>query len=309
MWPLRDPRLRVAGVALLLIAYVGYLIGYDNPKSAHKPAALTSSISSVASLEHPPSWQNVELPQEYEVLASSMRQPLILSQRGRSTQGGLVVGVLKPSDRPLPTTLLTRVTAPPHAEVVAMITAQAYRYRDLTMISPHLLLTAYAVPVGKDQEALELCYARSAAAKVQHECEQIAEGLAAQSESVELTPYGRVVGVLRSVIPRLLAQRLAIRRQMHVATSGPALADLAARMATTVAASATRLDSLLPRATSGKVIANLSAALRVVQRSYAAYAHDVLAEQASGYPLALSALSAAESRLQSALESLGLIGY
>lgn len=299
----------MAGVALLSIACIGYLIGYVSAKSAHKPTTLRSSISSVASLEHPAGWQSAGLPHAYEALASSMRQPLVLSPGGHSAQAGLIVGVLKSSGSPLPATLLTRVRGNPRAEVVLMVAAQAYRYRDLTTITSQLHLTAYAVPLGIDQEALEICYTQSAVARVQHECEQIAEALTAQSEPVELTPYGRLLGVLRSRIPKLLAQRLAIRRQMHAASSGSALASLSARMAGAFGASASRLISLPPLVTGEKALTNLIAALRAAQHAYAAYAHAALAGQTSRYPSALRAMDAAESTLRSALERLALIGY
>ncbi len=305
----RHHGLRVAGVVLLLIACVGYLIGYDSAKSAHKPAALTSSVSGVASLQHPVSWQSARLPLAYAALASSMRQPLVLSPGGQSAQAGLVVGMLQSSGGPLPTMLLTHLRTNPQAEVVLMVTAQAYRYRDLTMTDSQLRLTAYAVPTGPGQEALEICYTRSAMVKVQHECEQIAEGLTAQSEPVELTPYGRLVGVLQSMIPKLLAQRVAIRRQMHAASSSAELASLSARLAAAFGASASRLASLPPLATSEKALRSLIAALRAEQRAFGAYADDALAEQAARYPSALQAIDAAEYRLRSALESLALVGY
>jgi hypothetical protein len=306
---MRDPRLQVACVGLLSITLAGYLIGYSTAKSAHQAAALTSSISTVASLEHPRSWQDAQLPQGYGALASSLRQPLVLSPRGRSTQAGLIAGVVRSLASPLPATLLASVSSNPRAEVVTMVTAQAYRYRDLASTTSDLLVTAYAVPIGGDREALEVCYARTGASAVQHECEQIAEGLAAPSEPVDLTPDGHIAGVLRSLIPQLLDQRLAIRGEMHTARSPAAIAGLAARMAAVFAAPIPRLDSLPSLTASGKAIANLTAALRGVQHAYATYADDARAERSSDYPSAEREVNAAESALGSALESLSLIGY
>ncbi|MHB8241292.1 MAG: hypothetical protein ACYDHN_04815 [Solirubrobacteraceae bacterium] len=305
----RDPRLRIAGVVLLAIAGLGYLIGYDSAGSGGRPAVLTSAISNVASLGHPPSWQTSTLPRAYGALTSSMRRPVVLSPRGESSQAGLIVGMTKRSDSPLPRTLLTRVSGTPRAEVVLMVTAQAYRYRDLQMNTPHMRLTAFAVPIGVNQEALEICYSRSTVEKVKHECEQIAEGLAVQGEPVELTSYGHLVGVLRSIIPPLLAQRLAVRRQMHAAGSGPTQATLAARMAGAFGATASRLSSLPPLVTSEKALTHLTEALRAAQSAYAAYAHDVRTGQELDYLSALRTIDAAEARLRSALSNLALVGY
>jgi hypothetical protein len=306
-----DPRLRAVAGLLVLIALVGYLIGHRH--SGPAPATLSRSITDAGVLlEHPASWRSAPLPSADATLGD-LRQLLVLAPAGRSTEAGLVVGLLAEGARgPLPSTLLAGTGGDPHAEVVLTVAGvQAYRYRHLVLNDPALRLTAYSIPTVATHTVVVLCYATAAAAKAKGECEQIVEALTPlQAEPKELVPYGRPAGLLKAALHTLVAQRVAIRSQMHAAKASSRLASLATRMADVFAAARRTLGPLpllLPRGSEAGLA--LIGALSAVQRAYLDLAAAAANGQSASYASARSEVYTAETGLQNALNSLALLGY
>jgi hypothetical protein len=310
-----DPRLRLVAGLLVLIALVGYLIGHRHSSPA--PASSSRSITDAGVLlEHPASWRVSHLPPADGALGS-LRQLLVLAPAGRSTEAGLVVGLLPAAARgPLPPALLARAAGDPRAEVVLMVAGvQAYRYSRVALIEPALRVTAYSIPTVASHTVVVLCYtttATASAAKAEGECEQIAEALTPlQAEPKELAPYGHPAGLLDAALHVLVAQRAAIRSQMYAAAaSSSRLASLATQMADVFAAARRTLSSfpsLLPdRSQMGlALIESLSA----VQRAYLDLGAAAANAQSARYTSARSKVYTAEASLQNALNSLALLGY
>jgi hypothetical protein len=306
-----DPRLRAVAGLLVLIALVGYLIGHRHSSPA--PATLSRSTTDAGILvEHPASWQSSRLPPAYGTLGD-LRRLLVLAPAGRSTEAGLVLGLLAETARgPLPPTLLARTGGDPHAEVVLTVAGlQAYRYSHLVLNDPALRLTVYSIPTVATHTVVALCYATAAASKAEGECEQIAEALTPlQAEPKELAPYGRSAGLLEAALHTLVAQRAAIRSQMHAAGASSRLASLATQMADVFAAARSTLSSLpslLPDRSQAPLA--LIESLSAVQRAYLDLAAAAVNGQSARYTSARSEVYTAEASLQNALNSLALLGY
>jgi len=306
-----DPRLRAVAGLLVLIALVGYLIGHRHSSPA--PATLSRSTTDAGILlEHPASWQSSRLPPAYGTLGD-LRRLLVLAPEGRSTEAGLVLGLLSETARgPLPPTLLAGTGGDPHAEVVLTVAGvQAYRYSHLVLNDPALRLTAYSIPTVAAHTVVVLCYATATASKAEGECEQIVEALRPlQAEPKELVPYGRPAGLLEAALHTLVAQRVAIRSQMHAAKASSRLASLATRMADVFAAAHRTLGPLpllLPRGSDAGLA--LIGALSAAQRAYLDLAAAAANGQSASYASARSKVYTAEASLRNALNSLALLGY
>lgn len=299
----------------MLVAVIGYLIGYRHAGAAstHAPATLSHSIKdSGILLEHPAGWRSAHLPAGYQTLGG-LQQPLVLAPDGQSTEAGLVVGLLKePASGPLPPALLAQIKGDPHAEVVLMVAGvQAYRYSRLVLSDSPLSVTAYSIPNVAGHTVVALCYATHAGSKARQECEQIAEALTPlQAEPKELTPYGRLAGLLKGTLPKLAKQRAAIRLQMHTSAASSRLASLATRMADLFGATR-RMVSQLPLLPPPGSEANLAliGSLSAVQKAYIGLAAAAASGQSSSYTSARSDVYTAEANLQNALKGLALLGY
>jgi hypothetical protein len=304
------PRLRAVVGLLVLLGLVGYLIGHRHTDPA--PVALSRSITDAGVLiEYPASWERSRLPPAYGTLGD-LRQSLVLAPEGRSTEAGLVVGLLSETTRgPLPPTLVGRAGGDPHAEVVFMVAGvQAYRYSHLVLNDPALHSVAYSIPTAADHTVVALCYTAAAASKTVSECEQIVEALTPlQAEPKELAPYGRSAGLLKAALRTLVAERDAIRLQMRASRASSRLASLATRMADAFAAARRTLSPLPPLlAHNSEAGLALIGSLNAVQKAYIDLAV-AASGQPGSYTSARSNVYAAEARLQNALDELALLGY
>jgi hypothetical protein len=305
-----DPRLRAVAGLLVLLGFVGYLIGHRHTGPA--PVTLSRSITDAGVLlEYPANWESSHLPPAYAALGD-LRQELVLAPRGQSAQAGLLIGLLKgTAGGPLPPRLVAQAGSDPHAEVVSMVAGvQAYRYRHLVLNDPALHLVAYSIPTIAAHPAVALCYTTAAAARTEGECEQIVEALTPiQAEPKEVAPYGRPAGLLKAALHTLVTERNAIRLQMRASGASSRLASLARRMADVFAAARRTLrplPRLLPRGSEAGLA--LIGSLSAVERAYIDLAA-AASGQSANYPSVRGQVYAAEARLQNALNGLALLGY
>ena len=137
-------------VALVLAAVFGYLAGTHrvSSSSGQRPAGPAQVATGAGLLlEYPVSWQRASATKSIPGL--ELTQAITLSPRDEPSSG-LLSGMLPAGGpAPLPASFLARLHGTPHAEVVSLVSAQAYRYSDISLPGYTGVFDLYAIPPAR----------------------------------------------------------------------------------------------------------------------------------------------------------------
>ena len=135
-------------IALVLAAICGYMLGSHRVSAGGGESAALgpSRVATTAGLllEYPTGWEQASSSESIPGLA--LKEAVTLRPRG-STDSGLLGGMLPGGEAgPLPAAFLSRLSGTPHAEVVSLVSTQAYRYSNLSLPGYARVFDLYVIP-------------------------------------------------------------------------------------------------------------------------------------------------------------------
>jgi hypothetical protein len=297
-------------VALLFAAVFGYLAGTHRVSSSSGqvptgPAQVATGAGLL--LEYPTSWQRASATKSIPGL--ELTQAITLSPRGEESSG-LLSGMLRAGGpAPLPASFLERLSATPHPEVVSLVSAQAYRYSDISLPGYTGVFDLYAIPSGTGTRLIA-CFAPKHATAAGEACERIVANVTLTGTApLTLTPSATYAGALAPAVSALDRARLAARRQLGESASASAVVAPARSLAARYEGAAGTVSKLEAPAPAAAAQVELSQSLSAASKAYVELAVAAETEGVSAYDAARARVSGAESNVDSALESLVLVGY
>ena len=236
-----------------------------------------------------------------------------LVPREQPAGAGLLSGVLQlAGSSPLPASLLSVQHGVPHTEVVNLVSAQAFRYRHLSVPGYEGAVDLYVVPTPNDGATAMACYAREGLESQSYlsQCEQIVASLTLVGQSTsDLTPDALYAHKLSGLINALDQERASLRMRLSRSTAASSVAGAAESLASRFAATSTSLATLEPPTVVGSAQVGLAHSLLSASIAYRALAGAAQAESLPSYQRARQRVQAAETGVDSALESFALLGY
>jgi hypothetical protein len=301
----------VPAVALVFAALLGYLLGHQ-PAHARVAASEPTSTTSVAGvlLQVPARWHSASHSQEIPGL--ELQNAVAFAPGGNATDAGLTVGALSSGQpSPLPSALLARLRGQPTTAVVQLQEAQAYRYTNLSIDGWERTVAIYVVPSPGSQPTVLACYASPAQVSELATCERIVATLtlAGRSQSYDLTPQPEYAHQLSATIATLDAKRSSLRAQMSAGPTTTRVEQVAEELAGAFAQAAGALSGLETTLATGAAQATLSGAILQAHSAYVGLAKAAARREAGAYSAARGRVEAAESAVNSALQSYSLLGY
>ena len=298
-------------LALILVAVFGYVAGNHrvSSPSSEAPPSVTRTLSTAGLvLEYPGNWEQAASASPIPGL--SLQSPVTVVPQG--TKGlGLLVGELPAgSPAPLPASFVAELHGTPHAEVVNLVSTQAFRYSDLSLPGYGGYFDVYAIPSAAGGVRVMACYSSQQLSVASQQCERIVANVAPTgSATATLTPEPIYAKAVSAVVQSLQSERMRARHELSTTTSPSALAGVAegldARM-TSASASVAALQQP-PLVASASTI--LAAALRHAGAAYGQLADAARGEDLSSYEAARTAVAQAETGVDEALENYTLLGY
>jgi hypothetical protein len=298
--------------ALVLVAVCGYLAGHRRSSAGaaqQDPPSLSRVVSGSGLLiEYPVEWERSRSPASIPGLP--VESPVTIVPRGTDATG-LLSGELPAGEAgPLPSTFLAGLHGVPHAEVVELVSTQAYRYSDLKIHGYHRYFDLYLIPAAGGAERLMACFAPERLTPASQQCERIISGVTLTGPaSSTLTPVPAYAKALSSVIAGLDRERAKARKAMGRSDSAAEVGSEAASLATRFAAVSARLATLEPPQVAAAEQSELSQALRHAGDAYSELSVAARAESVSAYDSARTQVGTAEAAVDSALENFALLGY
>jgi hypothetical protein len=298
--------------ALVLVAVCGYLAGHHRVSASNAqpdPSSLTRVVSGSGLLiEYPLEWERSRLPAS--IAGLTVRSPVTIVPRGTAATG-LLSGELPAGEAgPLPAAFLARLHGVPHAEVVELVSTQAYRYSDLVIPGYRRYFDLYLIPAAGGAERLMACFAPERLTPAGQQCERIVAGVALTGPaSSTLTPEPTYAKALSGVIAGLDRERAKARKAMSRSDSAAEVGSESASLATSFAAVSSRLGTLEPPQVAAAEQAELSQALRHAGDAYSELSVAARAESVNAYDSARTQVATAESAVDAALENFALLGY
>ncbi len=294
--------------ALLVAAILGYLLGHHHSSSAPSSASNLIRLStSAGALEYPSSWKQRSMPVGIPGLGLSQASTLTAREGSEGLTSGLLAG---DEPAPLPVALLDLLDAKPHAEVVDLITTQAYRYVGLRPKGYGGILDVYVIPQATGPARVLVCWSLAPRDMPSGECERIVSGVTLIGSSAPtLGPEPAYARRLDAVISTLESARGRDRAGMSSSDSPGEVGRLAAELGGRFTAAAQAVTNLEAPAPAVGAQAELAGALRKAARAYGALAQAASVESLSGYEAARSTVGTAEAAVDAALESYSLLGY
>ncbi len=297
-------------VALLAAAVFGYLAGTHrvSSSSGQSPAGPAQVATGAGLLlEYPVSWQRASATKSIPGL--ELTQAITLSPRGDESSG-LLSGMLPAGEpAPLPAGFLSRLSAAPHAEVVSLVSAQAYRYSDISLPGYPGVFDLYAIPSGAGTRVLA-CFAPKHATAAGEACERIVANVTLTGTApLTLTPSATYAGALAPAVSALDTARLAARRQLDESASASSVVAPARSLAARYEHAAGTVSKLEAPAPAAAAQVELSQSLSAASKAYVELADAAETEGVSAYDAARAGVSSAEGNVDRALESLVLVGY
>lgn len=297
--------------ALLVAAVFGYLIGSHRvaPSSGQGAAAGPAQVDNAAGLvlEYPVSWQHSPTPKSIPGLA--LNEAITLSPRGEESSG-LLSGMLPSGgSAPLPASFLERLSATPHAEVVSLVSTQAYRYSDISLPGYQGVFDLYAIPSAAGTRLIA-CFEPQRLTRAGQECERIVANVTLTgAAAMTLTPSATYAGALAPAVSALDSARVAARKQLAESASPASVVAPARSLASRYQHAAATISTLEAPAPAAAAQVQLSQSLSAASQAYAELAGAAESEGVSAYDAARQQVATAESGVDRALESLVLIGY
>jgi hypothetical protein len=298
--------------AIVLVAVCGYLAGHHRVSAAtvqQDPPSISRVVSGSGLLiEYPLEWERSRSSASIPGLA--VERPVTIVPRG-TAQTGLLSGELPAGEAgPLPAAFLARLRAVPHAEVVELVSTQAYRYSDLAIPGYRRYFDLYLIPAAGGAERLMACFAPQRLTPASQQCERIVAGVALTGPaSSTLTPDPVYAKALSGVIAGLDRERVKVRKAMSSSDSAGEVGAQAAVLATRFAAVSLQLGTLESPQVAGAAQTELSQALRRAGDAYSELSVAARAESVSAYDSARSQVATAEAAVDGALENFALLGY
>jgi len=299
-------------IALVLAAICGYLLGNHRVSTGSGQPAPggTSQVANEGGvvLEYPPGWERTASTQPIPGL--DLNEAFTLSPR-RSTASGLLSGTVPAGEAsPLPAAFLSLIKGEPHAEVVSLVTTQAYRYSEIQLTGYSGVFDLYAIPIANAGTRLMACFAPERRTTAGEECEHIIANVTLTGTSVvTITPSATYAAALAKPLGTLAAERAKVRKQLAEGASAAELVAPARSLADAFASAGSAVGALEAPALATPAQAGLSRALSGASKAYEELAGAALAEQAGSYDAARSHVTSAEEGVDRALENLVLLGY
>src|SRR6185312_9627246 len=169
----------------------------------------------------------IEYPADWRQAASPPSVP------GLALIAPVAIGPAKAADGgPLPAAFLARLPRLPHAEVVNLVSTQAYRYGELRVRGYGDSLDLYVLPAAAGGDRVIACFGRTRLVRAAQECERIAGEVAVTGQPTStLTPEPTYARALSEVLSTLAWARRRTRSQMSSESSPSALAAAASGLA------------------------------------------------------------------------------
>ncbi len=298
-------------IALVLAAVCGYLLGSHRVSTTG--AGQTAGPSRVATaagvlLEYPVDWERASAPKSIPGL--TLNEAVTLSPRG-SSDSGLLVGMAPAGEAaPLPASFLERLRGVPHAEVVSLVSTQAYRYSALSLPGYGGVFDLYAIPAAPSGMRLMACFAPARQTAAGQQCERIVANVTLTgTAALTLTPSAPYSEALAPAIGALNAARGSARRQLAASSSAASVIAPARSLASRFEQASGAVSGLEAPAVAAAAQVALSQALVAAGKVYGELAGAAEAEAVSDYDSARSRVASAESGVDRALENLVLLGY
>ncbi len=297
-------------VALVLAAVFGYIAGSHRVSSSSgQSAAGPAHVATAAGmlLEYPVSWEQSASPKVIPGL--ELKEAITLSPHGEAGSG-LLGGMLPAGEpAPLPASFLERLSAIPHAEVVSLVSAQAYRYSGISLPGYRGVFDLYAIPSGAGTRVIA-CFAPEHLTAAGQACERIVANVSLTGTApLTLTPTATYAGSLAPAVSELDQARLAARRQLGESASASSVPAPARSLAARYQAAAATISKLEAPAPAAAAQVQLSQSLSAAAKAYVELAAAAETEGVAAYDAARARVSQAESDVDRALESLVLVGY
>jgi hypothetical protein len=299
-------------IALVLAAICGYLLG-NHRVSTGSGQPVPAGASQVANeggvvLEYPAGWERTSSTQPIPGL--NLNEAFTLSPRG-STGSGLLSGTVPAGEAsPLPAAFLSLMKGAPHAEVVSLVTTQAYRYSEIQLTGYSGVFDLYAIPIANAGTRLMACFAPKRLTTAGEECEHIIANVTLTGTSVvTITPSATYAAALAKPLGTLAAERAKVRKQLAESASASEVVAPARSLAGAFASAGAAVGALEAPSLATPAQAGLSRALSGASKAYGELAGAALAEQADAYDAARARVTSAEEGVDRALENLVLLGY
>jgi len=297
-------------IALVLAAVFGYIAGSHRVSpSAGQSAVGPAHVATAAGmlLEYPVGWQPSPAPKSIPGL--TLKEAITLSPHGE-TSSGLLGGIVPAGEAaPLPARFLERLGATPHAEVVSLVSAQAYRYSDISLSGYSGVFDLYAIPSGAGTRVLA-CFAPQHQTAAGQACERIVANVTLTgTAALTLTPSATYAAALAPAVATLDHARLAARRQLGASASAASVVAPARSLAAGYEHAAATISKLEAPAPAAAAQVGLSQSLSAAAKAYEELAAAAETEGVSDYDAARQRVSSAEGKVDRALEGLVLVGY
>jgi hypothetical protein len=299
-------------LALVLVAVCGYLAGSHRVSTAAAPQVSSSPVGSVTSsgllLEYPLAWEQSHVAPSIPGL--TVTHPVTLAPRG-TTGTGLLSGLLPAGEpSPLPNAFLARLHGTPHAEVVALVSTQAFRYSRLQPDGYDGTLDVYVVPNGGEAPRIMACYAPRPLTPASQQCEQVVASVTpVGSTPSSLTPEPTYAAKLSILVSTLDQQRMQVRKKISGGSSAAAVTAPATSLAGRLSAASGQVSALEAPPSLALAQAALARALGQAGDAYNALAAASREESLAAYQSARAAVATAEKAVDAALEYYALLGY
>lgn len=297
--------------ALVLVAVCGYLAGSrraDSAASGEAPPSTTRALSNEGLLiEYPIAWRRAAAD---PVPRLELDSPVTVVD-GSAAIGGLVSGRLAAGETgPLPAAFVRSLRSVPKAEVVNLVSTQAYRYSELSVPAFREWLDVYVVPSEGGAARVMACFAPRRLSPVSQQCERaVSYVIPTGPATPSLTPASGYARSLASILAGLETERARRRAEMSdsesVASVGAAAASLAAR----TSAAARAVTALEAPATAAPADEALAGALRRMAAAYSDLSEAAEVDSVESYDADRAEVEAAETAVDRALETFTLLGY
>jgi hypothetical protein len=297
---------------LVALAIGGYLAGHRAAaKSRANASAEATAIASGAGflLEHPADWHATSTAPEIPGLPFAAA--LILAPGGNGARAGLLAGQIPTgAASPLPAVFLAQMHSAPETEVVSLLTTQAYRYSKLRLPGYEHTLELYVIPSRSSSQTALACYTSSGLSTYMRQCQQIVDRLTLYDQlPFNLNPVAAYAQRLDTLIRALDRRRLALRRQMSARLIPTALSARAGALAGGFATTVASLALLEAPSSALAAQAALTSSLLRAHDAYASLATAARTRAHTTYAAAQREVDAAETGVDTALQSFALLGY
>ena len=297
---------------LAAVALLGFVVGHHRSGTPPVSREAKTGIASVANvvLEYPADWKPAA--GGPPVAGLGLTGGLLLAPGTDARRAGLAGGSFPAGEAsPIPSRLLSLLKVPPHGEVVGIPAGQAYRYRLASIPGYRGSVELFVIPGEANAGDTALaCYAGAGFASEQQQCSQIVARLSLSGQAeLDLTPNAGYAHKLEAIVGQLNRERLVLRGELSQASSRASVGSIASALGAGFASAARALAVLEPPAVANDAQRALASSLQGTGYIYEVLGRAARTDDSAAYTAASGRLKAAESGVDSALESFALLGY